>query len=101
MTGDIVTVPKNTPGPTYDIPEVTNYKFEKSHKWKIGNAKRPPLNNKEKFAYYNHVYRKEDDLGALPKHSSNSISQGPNELSGPTIKSRSICLGSSSGKLCK
>lgn len=67
VTGDIVTVPKNTPGPTYDIPEVTNYKFETSHKWRIGNAKRPPLNNKEKFAYYNHVYKKEDDLGALPK----------------------------------
>ena len=55
VTGDIIEIPKDTPGPQYEIPEVTKYKFTTSHKWRIGSARRPPLNPKEKFSYYNHV----------------------------------------------
>lgn len=78
----------------YNIPEVTTYKFknetgtcpckfpdgtsplEKCLKCKhrqmgniymFGRAKRKPLNEKEKFSYYNRVYRAQDDFGAMPK----------------------------------
>jgi hypothetical protein len=38
------------------VPEVTKYKFETSHKWRIGSAKRPSLTNGEKYEYFKHVY---------------------------------------------
>ena len=61
VTGDIIEIPKDTPGPQYEIPEVTKYKFTTSHKWRIGSARRPPLNPKEKFSYYNHVDKGKTD----------------------------------------
>ena len=67
QTGELITIPQNTPGPRYDIPDVSKYKYSTSHKWRIGSAKRPPLSNHEKFAYYNHVYNEKNDIGAMPK----------------------------------
>ena len=63
----MITAPKNTPGPKYNVPEVSSYKFENSHKWRIGTAIRRPLNNGEKYEYYNHIYKQKDDLSRFPK----------------------------------
>ena len=43
------------------------YKFETSHKWRIGSAKRPSLTNGEKYEYFKHVYNKKEDLSRFPK----------------------------------
>lgn len=42
-------IPKYTPGPKYDVPEVTRYKFDNSNKWRIGTAKRRPIYDRELF----------------------------------------------------
>ena len=65
--GEIGTLPQNTPGPKYNVPEVTYYKFDNNHKWRIGTAKRRPLNITEKYEYFNHTYNKKDDLSRFPK----------------------------------
>lgn len=49
------------------MPEVTKYKFETSHKWRIGSAKRPSLTNGEKYEYFKHVYNQKEDLSRFPK----------------------------------
>lgn len=87
VNGEMIQIPHYVPGPgfyapenIYDkdnkynknkldpgLPDVTKYKFKTDSKWRIGTAKRRPLNDKEKFSYYNHVYRQNEDLGALPK----------------------------------
>ena len=66
-TSDMITAPKNTPGPKYNVPEVSLYKFDNSHKWRIGTALRRPLNNGEKYEYYSHIYKQKDDLSRFPK----------------------------------
>lgn len=58
---------KNTPGPDYLVPSVTNYKYSNSAKWRIGTAKRQPPNNNEKYEYFNHVYNEKEDLSKYPK----------------------------------
>ena len=63
----MIQIPAYTPGPRYDIPDVTKYKYSTDHKWRIGTAKRRPLNDKEKFSYYNHIYKEQEDFGAMKK----------------------------------
>ena len=58
----MITAPKYTPGPEYNIPDVTIYKYNKSNKWRIGTATRPPLVTGEKYAYYNHVNKEVKDI---------------------------------------
>ena len=67
QTGEMITIPKDTPGPIYTPPDEAYYKFRYQPKWVIGNEKSPNLHNGEKFDYYNHLYSEEDDLGKLPK----------------------------------
>ena len=50
-----------------EIPDVTKYKYDNTHKWRIGTAQRRPLNDNEKYSYFDHVYNKKTDLGRLPK----------------------------------
>ncbi len=58
----MVTAPKYTPGPEYNMPDVTKYKYNASNKWRIGSASRPPLVNGEKYSYYNHMNRDVKDI---------------------------------------
>lgn len=63
-----------TPSPdTYSPPDVQNYKYKTSTKWKIGTGRRPPLSSNEKYEYYNHRYSPKDDLGTLPKQWNRTI----------------------------
>ena len=62
-TGDIITIPKDTPAPNnYEPVDVSKYKFTTGHKWKIGDSKRPPLNPVERYTHYNHVDKGENDV---------------------------------------
>ena len=61
-TGDIITAPKDTPGPKYNVPDVAQYKYNKSNKWRIGSASRKPLVNGEKYAYFNYVNKEVKDM---------------------------------------
>jgi hypothetical protein len=57
-----------SPGPKYSPPNEEYYKFRHTQKWKIGQSKRTPLNDNEKYEYYNHTFTKEDEsLENLPK----------------------------------
>lgn len=67
QTGEMVTIPRDTPGPIYEPPVEEYYKYKYAPKWSIGDGKRPPLHQGEKYDYYNHPYQPEDDLGKLPK----------------------------------
>lgn len=42
-------------------------KYGSPPKWKIGNAKRPPLSSCERFEYYNYPYDESTDLATIPK----------------------------------
>jgi len=63
----MITAPKYTPGPEYNIPEVTKYKFNTSNKWRIGTASRRPLHNGEKYKYYERVDKGSSNLYVFPK----------------------------------
>lgn len=67
VVGDMITIPKDNPGPRYNPPDVAVYKYHKNNHGKFGRSSRPPLNNKEKFNYFNHIYQAKDDLGYLHK----------------------------------
>ena len=56
-----------SPGPKYPPSDEQYYKFPHSQKWKIGDSKRGPLNYKEHYEYFNHLYTEKDDLSRLPK----------------------------------
>ena len=56
-----------SPGPKYPPSNEEYYKFPHTQKWKIGNSKRRPLDNNEKYEYFNHLYTEKDDLSRLPK----------------------------------
>ena len=56
-----------SPGPIYSPPNEEYYKFRHTQKWRIGNSKRPPLNQNEKYDYYDLCYTEKDDLSNKPK----------------------------------
>jgi hypothetical protein len=62
-----VKIPKDTPGPIYTPADEEYYKYKYAPKWRIGNSKRPPLYQGERFEYYDHPYSEKDDLGKIPK----------------------------------
>lgn len=55
------------------MPDVTKYKYSNSHKWRIGTATRRPLNDKEKFAYYNRIKNEQENLNRFPNKSGKTI----------------------------
>ena len=59
--------------PQYNIPDVTKYKYEASHKWRIGTATRRPITNKEKYAYFDHIYKHQDNLIKFPQKNGKTI----------------------------
>lgn len=81
----MIQIPKGNPGPDYNVPDVSKYKYSTSHKWRIGSAKqRPPLNYQEKYEYFNHVDTgKEEEKN--PKKWKNHIVGGAMNLE-PRVK---------------
>lgn len=59
--------------PQYNIPDVTKYKYETSHKWRIGTAIRRPITNTEKYAYYDQIYKNQDNLTKFPSKGGKTI----------------------------
>lgn len=72
-TGDLITIPKNNPGPIYDVNDNFKYKSvriflnKKPSKWKIGNGARPPIHSGEKYEHYDHIYDENYDFKDVPK----------------------------------
>jgi hypothetical protein len=64
-TGDMITIPKNTPGPIYQVTD--RYKYKEPSKWKIGTGPRPPIYSGEKFDYYEHIYDENYDFAKSHK----------------------------------
>lgn len=58
---------KETPGPVYNQPDVTKYKYKAVNNGSIGKGKRPHLSDKEKYEYFSHLYQQKNDLSALSK----------------------------------
>lgn len=54
LSGDLIQLPRNTPGPIYSISD--KFKYKESSKWPFGNSKRPPIYSNECFEYYKHKY---------------------------------------------
>lgn len=54
MTGDLIQLPKNTPGPIYNVHD--HYKYKESSKWPFGKAQRPPIYTNEFYEHYKHKY---------------------------------------------
>lgn len=48
-------IPRYTPGPQYDVTDVSKYKFKTSSQWRIGTQKRIDPNDKRgRYDYYQH-----------------------------------------------
>ena len=56
-----------TPGPIYSHENLSNLKFDKPPKWKIGDGKRSPLYSGEIYNYYKYKYDEASDLSKIPK----------------------------------
>ena len=56
-----------SPGPKYSPSNEEYYKFRHTQKWKIGDSKRPPLNQNEHYSYFDHCYTEKDDFSSKPK----------------------------------
>jgi hypothetical protein len=65
VNGEMITIPKNTPGPKYIVSD--RLKYNKPPSWKIGSGRRPPIYTNEKFEYYNHQYDTAFDFGNQPR----------------------------------
>jgi hypothetical protein len=61
----MITIPKNTPGPIYEVND--KFKYKKPSNWKIGTGQRPPIYSTEKFEYFDHVYDEKHDLAKSEK----------------------------------